>query len=174
MLCEKCKKNEATVFYRENVNGKEKSYSLCQKCAEKLEKKGEISLSTPSFFGNDDFGVFNSIFGSLFAPEFRSSQALSDTKRCPLCGASYSELAKEGKVGCPGCYDTFATELERTISGIHSNAMHTGKTPSRLRGKLDVKRRIRALEGELKEAISDERYERAAQIRDELNSLRGQ
>ena len=30
------------------------------------------------------------------------------------------------------------------------------------------------VEGELKEAISDERYERAAQIRDELNSLRGQ
>ena len=46
MLCEKCKKNEATVFYRENVNGKEKNYSLCQKCAEKLEKKGEISFST--------------------------------------------------------------------------------------------------------------------------------
>ena len=25
MLCERCKKNEASVFYRESVNGKERS-----------------------------------------------------------------------------------------------------------------------------------------------------
>ena len=36
-----------------------------------------------------------------------------------------------------------------------------------------MKRRIRSLEGELKDAIKDERYERAAQIRDEINGLRG-
>lgn len=172
MLCEKCKKNEATVYYREIVNGKEKSISLCADCARELEKKGEISLNTPSFFAQDDLGVFNSIFGSLF--DTRPRQSVTEGKKCPLCGASYAELAKEGKVGCPECYETFAKELERTIGGIHSNAVHTGRAPSRLRGKLDVKRRIRELEGELKEAISDERYERAAQIRDELNTLRGQ
>lgn len=133
----KSKKNEATVFYRENVNGKEKNYSLCQKCAEKLEKKGEISFSTPSFFGNDDFGVFNSIFGSLFAPEFRSSQALSDTKRCPLCGASYSELAKEGRSDAPDAMTRLATELERTISRYpfkrDAYGKNTVKTPRQAR-----------------------------------------
>ena len=34
MLCERCKKNNATVFYRESINGKERSLSLCEKCAE--------------------------------------------------------------------------------------------------------------------------------------------
>jgi len=175
MLCEKCKKNEATVYYRENVNGKEKKYALCSDCAAELEEKGEINISFPS--AQDEFGMMNSIFGSLFAPLSPMGQkkfTLADDKKCPLCGASFRDLCAEGRVGCAKCYDTFSSELERTISNIHSNAVHTGKTPSKLRGKLDVKRKIRALEGELKEAIHDERFERAAEIRDELNTLRGQ
>ena len=64
--------------------------------------------------------------------------------------------------------------LQKTICDIHQNAVHTGRAPKKLSGKLDVKRRIRSLEGELKDAIKDERYERAAQIRDEINGLRGQ
>ena len=173
MLCEKCKKNEATVFYRENVNGNEKKYALCADCAKELEKSGEIQTNV--FRPQDDFPLMNSIFGSLFAPySAREPRRLSEDKRCPLCGASFRELAKEGRVGCASCYDTFSAELERTVSNIHSNAVHTGKTPSRLRGKLDVKKKIRALEGELKEAIRDERFERAAEIRDELNNLRAQ
>lgn len=166
------KKNEATVFFRENINGKQKSISLCADCAKELEKKGELTLNTPNFFAQDDHTVFNSIFESLF--DTRKRPTVPAGKKCDLCGATYAELAKEGKVGCPECYETFAKELERTIVGIHSNAVHTGHSPSRLRGQLDVKRRIRALETELKEAISDERYERAAEIRDELNTLRGQ
>ena len=39
MKCEKCQKNEATVFYRENINGKEAKYHLCPKCASELEKE---------------------------------------------------------------------------------------------------------------------------------------
>lgn len=172
MLCENCKKNEATVFVHENLNGKKKSFSLCADCAKEFEKKGELNLGTPSFFSQDDHSGFNSIFESLF--DTRHRPTVPSGKKCPLCNATYAELAKEGKVGCPECYETFSTELERTIAGIHSNAVHTGHIPSRLRGQLDVKRRIRALEAELKEAISDERYERAAEIRDELNTLRGQ
>lgn len=172
MICEKCMKKEAVIFYRENVNGKEKKYALCADCAKELEFKGEISINT--FPSQDEFGIFNSIFGSLFAPAENKLNKVSEGKRCPLCGATFRELAKEGKVGCASCYNTFANELGRTISNIHSNAVHTGKSPSKLRGKLDIKRKIRALENELKEAIRDERFERAAQIRDELNTLRAQ
>ena len=181
MLCEKCKKNEASVFYRENINGKERKYSLCPECAAELEKNGEIKFSEfphlsdmNDFAPFGDFGSLNSIFGSLFSPESRRSGRISSGKKCPLCGATFNELAAEGRVGCPECYNTFADELEKTICDIHQNAVHTGRAPKKLSGKLDVKRRIRSLEGELKDAIKDERYERAAQIRDEINGLRGQ
>ena len=173
MLCERCKKNEATVHYREIMNGKEKKYLLCADCAKELEKSGEISFSAPKFFGDAETGMFNSMFGSLFAPA-RGERTLSEAKRCPLCGAAFGDLVKEGKVGCAKCYDTFSTELERTISGIHGQSSHARKSPAKLRDKLDVRQKIRALERELKEAIRDERYERAAELRDELNSLRAQ
>ena len=42
MLCEKCKKRTATVFYNENINGKTKSYSLCAECAAKMREAGEL------------------------------------------------------------------------------------------------------------------------------------
>ena len=80
MLCEKCKKNEASVFYRENINGKERKYSLCPECAAELEKNGEIKFSAfphlsdmNDFAPFGDFGSLNSIFGSLFSPESRRS-----------------------------------------------------------------------------------------------------
>ena len=42
MLCEKCKKRTATVFYNENINGKTRSYSLCAECAAKMREAGEL------------------------------------------------------------------------------------------------------------------------------------
>jgi protein-arginine kinase activator protein McsA len=36
MLCERCKKNEANYYYRENTNGVEKTYHLCADCAREL------------------------------------------------------------------------------------------------------------------------------------------
>ena len=36
MLCEKCKKNEATFYYHENVNGNQKNYRLCADCANRV------------------------------------------------------------------------------------------------------------------------------------------
>ena len=49
MLCEKCKKNEATNFYHENVNGRIRTMRLCGDCAKALEETGELTEA----YGND-------------------------------------------------------------------------------------------------------------------------
>ena len=69
MLCEKCGKNEATFYYKENINGTEKAYHLCADCAKKLEESGEIRSFDGNFFDsmNKIFSGDN-LFGSLFAP----------------------------------------------------------------------------------------------------------
>ena len=174
MLCEKCKKNEASVFYRENINGKERKYSLCPECAAELEKNGEIKFSAfphlsdmNDFAPFGDFGSLNSIFGSLFSPESRRSGRISSGKKCPLCGATFNELAAEGRVGCPECYKTFADELVRydLQVSIGATVAHRLAHPEKLRAASVERRRegYRSLEGELKERrIKDERYERAA------------
>ncbi len=182
MLCERCKKNEATFYYHENVNGTEKTYSLCHACADELEKKGEFKKfggfgsefdSFESLFAHDPFEHIDNLFGSLFAPaKTRQLAERGNAKKCPLCGMTLSDFAREGKAGCPTCYDTFADELEPTIGRIHGRTAHSGRVPGKLREKNELKNKIRALEAEQKEAIKTENYERAAEIRDELKNLR--
>ena len=176
MLCERCKKREATFYYHENVNGKEKSVSLCASCADELEKKGEWRTfgGFGSLFADDAFEPMDPIFGSLFAPlKTGHSAGVVRGKKCPLCGMSLSDFHAEGKAGCPTCYETFADELEPAIGRMQGGTMHRGKMPGGFREKNERQSRILALEEEKKEAIRAENYERAAKIRDELRSLRG-
>jgi len=177
MLCERCKKNEANYYYRENVNGTEKAYHLCAECASELEKTGEIKgIGSESFLDGFFGGTnINNVFTSLFttsAKEPRLASPSPEKTKCSLCGASFEELAKEGKAGCPKCYEFFAEELEHSIARIHGRTYHTGKEPMKYKEKNETKRRIATLETELKEAIKTENYERAAELRDEIKSLR--
>lgn len=45
MNCEKCGTKKATVFYKENLNGKIRALNICAQCAEKLRQAGELELS---------------------------------------------------------------------------------------------------------------------------------
>lgn len=177
MICERCKKNEATVFYKETINGKTKSYSLCAECAAEAEKAGDIE--TPhmdAFFSSPSIGGIDSLFGSLFSVPHYAKRALSEgnaeTKKCSLCGSAFGDLVKRGKVGCPKCYEVFADELDATIREIHGTTTHTGSAPKRFKHDRELKQKIKNLEAELKEAIKDENYERAAEIRDEVKALK--
>lgn len=175
MLCEKCGKKEATFYYKENVNGVEKSYTLCADCAAEMQKNGVISGAS---IGSDPFGQLHKLFtedklfGSLFNTGLKQPET-RETPKCPLCGSTFAVLAKNGKVGCPGCYEAFETELTPSIRRIHGRSTHTGKTPARFREQNERKQKIAAMERELKEAISAENYERAAELRDQLRTLRG-
>lgn len=184
MLCEKCKKNEANYYYRENVNGVEKEYHLCGECAKELEQNGEIKQFGMNFAKdnilNSFFGLdgINSVFGSLFAPASSASAngqnglKNPEKRKCSLCGASFDELAREGKAGCPKCYDTFAAELEESIRRIHGRSSHTGHAPIKFREKNEAIKKLKELESQLKTEISNENYERAAELRDEIRALK--
>ncbi len=185
MICEKCKKNEAVFYYHENVNGDEKSYKLCRNCAEEMKKNGEFKeISQVSFSGNlesffDDsffggtFKAMDSLFGSLFAPTNTGFISSGVEEKCPACGYNLHDISKTGKAGCPKCYDTFRRELSGVIAKIHGNTYHNGRTPKKFREKNELKNQISALESEQREAIKNENYERAAEIRDKLKNLRG-
>lgn len=183
MLCEKCKKNEATFYYHENINGSEKTYHLCTECADEMEKKGEIGHTgmDKTFEGLDSFfsdGIFGDPFKSmnnLLAGFFGNGvkQVQSAEKKCPDCGLTFREFAANGMAGCPKCYETFAKELEPTLTRVHGRSSHNGRVPSKFREKADMKRKIESLEAEQQNAIQNENYERAAEIRDELKRLRG-
>ena len=163
MKCEKCQKNEATVFYRENINGKEAKYHLCPKCAAELEK--ESGTAFQNFFAGD-------LLGSVFAPISRRSEVSAENEKCSLCGCTFSFIQKNGKVGCPKCYESFASYLAPTVKRLHGSATHRGKVPHKFREKLSAKREAEQLEAELKAAVASEEYEKAAELRDKLREIR--
>lgn len=184
MLCEKCNKNEATFYYHENVNGKQKTYRLCADCASELEKSGEIETVNTAKLLDSFFEDFSSPFKSmnkLFSDFFGGASLLgsgaqrsAEEKKCPTCGMTLSEFAETGMAGCPDCYTAFSKELEPTISRVQGKRAHVGRAPAGMREKIDLKHRIDELENERKEAVKAENYERAAEIRDELKRLRGE
>ncbi|NLN23243.1 MAG: hypothetical protein GX164_04225 [Clostridiales bacterium] len=174
MLCNRCEKNEAVVFYNENINGYKKSYSLCNDCARELEAAGEINLNFVSPFEEGESllsSLFESVFGVPSAPALSGTRRSAKEKRCPLCGISIRELSEEGKVGCTECYRSFADELRPSITRIHGSVRHKGRFPLRFKNKCEKENVLDDLRRRLKEAIKNEEFERAAALRDEISNL---
>ena len=174
MICQRCKKNQATIFYEESINGKSRSYSLCPECASELEKHGELSINNGLY--NMGSGIFSfpavhlhdELFGGLFGiPERTENQG----KTCPTCHSSFNDLVQTGKVGCPECYKTFANELNGTVRSIHGNVKHVGRSPAGFEKKNEKSDHLAELKKQLKSAISTEDFELAAKLRDEIRGL---
>lgn len=177
MLCERCGKKEATFYYKESVNGTVKTYRLCADCAAAMQKSGELQTGAGedpiskmmNILAGDDFFGGEDLFGKLIGTPQKSVER---GKTCPLCGGTFHDFVKNGKAGCPRCYETFEAELLPSIQRLHGRTAHTGQAPARFREENEKKQKIAGLEAELKEAIRTENYEKAAELRDTLRQLR--
>ena len=154
MLCEKCGKNHANTYYKTTVNGKTKEMYLCSECAAKLNGQSFDDIwNLGGLFFDDSF--FGKALG-LSSPK--------TVKHCPSCGVTVQYIADTGKVGCADCYTTFDKELEAAIKRAHGASEHKNETQP----KADPIAEKKAL---LRQAIENEEYEKAAEIRDEIRKL---
>ena len=185
MLCSNCGKNEANVHYTHVINGEKTEYNLCDECAKKLGID-DIDFNMPISFSNfiGDFFDEDSLM-----PSFSGNMIT----KCPKCGLTHDEFAKNGKFGCGECYETFAGKIESVLKNLHGSAKHRGRAPRRLAEgttkltkKDDIAKepeikneplvdktmeQIDKLNSDIKLAIKEERYEDAAKIRDEIKKL---
>ncbi len=157
MLCTECKKNTATVFYEQTINGKTSELSLCSECA----KSHGILTNT-------------SLFSELFNMPFSLKSTPSTHKVCTLCSSNESNFIKDGKVSCPVCYEIFAAELERPIKRIHGNVSHIGRAPAKYKKQTDKKRTLDDLKRRLDDAVQKQEYESAAVLRDKIREIESQ
>lgn len=169
VLCQKCKQKPAVFYYEQSVNGKKTECALCADCATEW-KKAHLSEDESLFQVSDisPFAGIDALFGSLFAPTATSARK---GKVCPLCGASFSDLKRSGKVGCAVCYDTFEEELRPTLRSIHGTQSHTGRVPASLEDENKRKKEIEKLRQRLNEAIMAQAFEEAATLRDQIKAL---
>ena len=163
MKCENCNHNEASFFYEENINGKQKKMALCSECAAKLGLTANGSASTP--FGGFGADLFDGFF------EFTPATVQKIGKVCPDCGATWREIRASGKASCPKCYEAFAAELEPTLRQLHGGAVHTGRAPARCNTLREKDSKLAALREQLTAAIEKEDFESAATLRDEIRAL---
>ena len=147
MLCSQCQKNEATVYYKQNINGQVTEYALCPQCAAKVQG---IHL--------DGMNLFGSLLG-------RPHAVGTPKKHCTLCGSTFESIRRSGKVGCAQCYEVFREQLAPMIHSLHSGT-HIGRAPKGFAEKRKAEDELSRLRGELKSAIEKENYEEAARLRD--------
>jgi protein arginine kinase activator len=160
MKCQQCDKT-ATFHITELTGGKPEELHLCEDHARSYLTQVESEPETaPSLAG-------------VLAHQLSVSQTAEELSRldqqaCPMCGITFFEFRNKGRLGCPHDYVCFEDELQPLIANIHGETTHTGKIPKRSAAGSEKQTRLIQLRREMNEAINDEKYELAGQLRDEI------
>ena len=158
MKCENCGKNEVTFIYQSNINGKVTEKHLCSECAEKLGYTQKIAARNrsmmQSFFGGSLLG--NGFFDDFFSPMpslmGRSGWLLEDP------------------------FDDFFADMPALSAAPVQQEQANQKQADDLVGKEEQNRfaylrQMNALKMEMKKAVHQENFERAAELRDQIHQL---
>ena len=155
MKCENCGKNEVTFVYQSNINGQVTEKHLCSECAEKLGYTQKIAAHSQRMMQNF-FG--NSLFGSSFFDDFFSPVP-------SLMGRMLEDP-----------FDDFFAEMPALSAAPVQQQEEQQKQQNDLVGKEEQSRfaymrQVNALKLEMKKAVHQENFERAAQLRDQIHQL---
>lgn len=172
MLCEKCNQNPASVHSVTIINGQKKECHLCSECAK------EAQHSLPS--------IMDLLAG------FGMVQAQQQVQEACGCEGSYAKFQKTGLLGCPTCYTAYRELLLPVIKRAQGGRLrHVGRRPAAYQNiaaeatsnEAPAEKSVQAASGqeqeisrlrrELQASIREERYERAAELRDRLRLLEG-
>ena len=158
MLCQHCKKQTATVHLTDLVKGEKRERHLCEACASQEGVIIKPHVSVPE--------LLNSFLMS------QSNVQEVSRIRCPDCGMTFMEFRSQGLLGCPNDYEVFGEYLGGVIERAQEGKTHhTGKAPGQSMEVNSKEQERLSLQRELREAIENEDYERAAKLRDRLAEL---
>lgn len=165
MICQKCGKAKASLAVKQKIKGQERIYQLCDRCA---EESGFVTGSTPDPWDSlfESFFSGPSLFGYPAGSMRRSSRA---PLTCPFCHETEEELLETGLLGCPSCYDTFASRLTPVFSRLHGHTRHRS-APDPL-PEAGANGDLILLKEDLARAVRREDYEEAARLRDAIRGL---
>ena len=155
MLCENCEEAEAIIHHVLVKNNQVIHHHLCEPCAAKL-KGSKLEESSP----------VSKALSTI------SEIASEDSGECPGCESKLEDFLKAGRLGCSECYTTFEDDISRIIKRIHSNDQHSGRTSAGIKpDEIPGNRKLQLLEKELEQAVKLEDYEKAAELRDQIQKV---
>lgn len=163
MLCNLCKKNQATVHLTEIIDDQMSELHLCDECARKKSMQME-----------QQFGLSDLLAGLVdYGKQAGGFEKVSSGVKCKHCGLCYEDFRKIGRLGCSECYEAFVKYLGPLLKRIHGANYHVGKKPvltqeAPSKGAKEKLIDIVALKDKLQQAILSEEFELAAQLRDAI------
>jgi len=161
MKCHKCEK-PATIHITDLVDGVSEVH-LCENCAKAFLNPVEESPEVMPAMGG--------LLQQLAVSETAEELARLDERVCPVCGISFLEFRKQGRLGCPHDYTHFSSELEPLLVNIHGESTHIGKSPKHCGKDAEQQTQLIRLRREMKEAVGAEDYERASELRDQIKAI---
>ena len=154
MKCEVCNSAEASVHFKQVVDGVVRELYVCQGCA----AKNGFDVQSP-------MALTDFLFG-MGVPENQLDP--SSEKTCPSCNMTLGQFRKLSRLGCARCYETFSEQLEPVLHAMHRSTKHVGKMPAGEKLTSEIVAMQRAME----KAVSCEDFEEAAKLRDVLHTLK--
>ena len=133
-----------------------KKMNFCETCA---QKKG---INDPS-----GFAITELLLGLGLTQDTTATTELT----CSVCDLTQSQFKKTGRLGCSACYDLFIEELMPMLRNMHPSLVHVGKAPRHFVQAQKEKESMECLQQQLQQAIAEEEYEHAAQLRDQILAL---
>lgn len=151
--CQVCGERAVIHITQIEEEGAASQLHFCYRHAQDYLKESDNPSSSPASGSSEEEGV----------PE--------TSVACPVCGMTFAKFRETGRLGCPNDYEIFRTELKPLLENIHGNLRHVGKVPKRL--PIDARRQTELikLRQEIQQAVAIEDYERAALLRDQIDSL---
>jgi protein arginine kinase activator len=165
-MCQLCQQKVAKIHITQIHNNHVQEFHICPDCGREHGISGPEVKATISI----------SALASNLVPgeEAARMEPVEEVNACPNCGQTYRGFRESGRMGCWECYTAFDAALEPLLRKVQSGVRHIGKTPSGRPAPTDyVVPLIQVKREQLRIAISDEDFEAAARLRDEIRDLEG-
>ncbi len=164
MKCDNCEK-PATFHITELTDNRPQELHFCEDHARAyLTSSDESVEESPS-------SLAGALAEQLSVGQTAQQLAQLDQRACPICGITFYEFRSKGRLGCPHDYVCFEQELEPLIANIHGESDHIGKVPKRSPSDTEQRTQLIRMRREMKDAVAEEHYERATELRDEIKQI---
>jgi protein arginine kinase activator len=169
MKCQKCER-PATFHITELTGGKPVELHLCEDHAREYlttQPAGEPATGSPSMAA----ALAHQLAQQMAVGQTAEELAQLDQQSCPICGITFHDFRSQGRLGCPHDYVAFEAQLEPLLLNIHGENEHIGKIPKRCPQGSEKRTQLIRLRREMADAVTEENYERAKELRDEIQHI---
>lgn len=162
MLCDICQKRPVKIYMQRVVNNEQDNIHLCAECAKSQFGKG---------FFTELFDPLKLVLDTLSdkLQEIEDTEGLT-ALTCHNCGYPLKKFTEKYLLGCSECYESFARQIEEDFANLQDRK-YKGKIPQRYKPFILAVKKLEELKKDLDCAVKEERYEKAALLRDEITAF---